>query len=67
MLKNELLKALQFDANGDWDASHRIVQQYFSAEACWIHSYLYQLGIKTPCICIQKQIVMCDTHNFIFC
>ena len=42
MLKQELLKALQFDANGDWDASHRIVQQYFSAEACWIHAYLHR-------------------------
>jgi len=42
MLKQELLKALQFDANGDWDASHRIVQQYNSVEACWIYAYLHR-------------------------
>ena len=42
MLKHELLKALELDANGDWDTSHRIVQQYFSAEACWIHAYLHR-------------------------
>ncbi|MCD4731360.1 MAG: hypothetical protein K8R74_12215 [Bacteroidales bacterium] len=42
MLKQELLKALELDTEGDWDASHRIVQQYFSAEAYWIHAYLHR-------------------------
>ncbi len=42
MMKPELLKALELDANGEWDASHRIVQQYYSREACWIHAYLHR-------------------------
>lgn len=42
MLKQELIKALELDANGDWDASHRIVQQYNSTDACWIHAYLHR-------------------------
>ena len=42
MLKQELLKALQLDADGDWEASHQIVQQYSSLEACWIHAYLHR-------------------------
>ncbi len=41
-LKEELIKALNLDAGGDWDASHRIVQQNFSMEACWIHAYLHR-------------------------
>jgi len=42
MLKQELVKALELDANGDWDASHQIVQQYSTPEACWIHAYLHR-------------------------
>lgn len=42
MFKQELLKALKLDADGDWDASHSIVQQYNSTEACWIHAYLHR-------------------------
>lgn len=42
MLKRELIKALELDADGDWDASHRIVQQYNSPGACWIHAYLHR-------------------------
>ena len=42
MLKHELINALELDAAGDWDASHRIVQQYNSLEACWIHAYLHR-------------------------
>ena len=42
MLKYELLKALELEASGDWDAAHQIVQQYNSYEACWIHAYLHR-------------------------
>ncbi len=42
MLKKVLLEALELDAKGDWDASHRIVQKYNSMEACWIHAYLHR-------------------------
>lgn len=42
MLNQELIKALELDAKGDWDASHQIVQQYNSDEACWIHAYLHR-------------------------
>lgn len=42
MLKQELLKALELEASGDWDASHLIVQQYNSQEANWIHAYLHR-------------------------
>jgi len=42
MLKQELIEALELDAKGDWDASHRIVQEYNSMEACWIHAYLHR-------------------------
>jgi hypothetical protein len=42
MLKLELLKALELDAKGDWDTAHRIVQQFYTPEACWIHAYLHR-------------------------
>ncbi len=42
MLKQELIKALEIDAAGDWDAAHRIVQEYSTPEANWIHAYLHR-------------------------
>lgn len=42
MLNQELIKALKLDKNGDWDAAHRIVQEYSSTEANWIHAYLHR-------------------------
>lgn len=42
MLKQELVKALELDANDDWDAAHQIVKQYSTPEACWIHAYLHR-------------------------
>lgn len=38
----ELLKALEFDKNGDWGAAHKIVQDLKSLEANWIHAYLHR-------------------------
>lgn len=42
MLIQELIKALEIDADGDWDAAHRIVQEYSTPEANWIHAYLHR-------------------------
>lgn len=37
-----LLKGLWYDANGDWDQSHRIVQDIHTPEAARIHAYLHR-------------------------
>ena len=42
MLKQELIQALELDADGEWDESHSIVQQYSTTEANWIHAYLHR-------------------------
>ena len=42
MIRNELLKALEIDKAGDWDTAHKIVQKYYTSEACWIHAYLHR-------------------------
>ena len=39
---DNLIKALEIDAQGDWDTAHRIVQKYNSIDACWIHAYLHR-------------------------
>ncbi|MBN2174908.1 MAG: hypothetical protein JW731_12310 [Bacteroidales bacterium] len=42
MLKDELIKALEMDAQGDWDGAHKIVQKYYTFQACRIHAYLHR-------------------------
>lgn len=37
-----LLQALWYDATGDWDRAHRIVQAIPSADAAWVHAYLHR-------------------------
>jgi hypothetical protein len=37
-----LLQALWYDAKGDWDRAHRIVQAIPSADAAWVHAYLHR-------------------------
>jgi hypothetical protein len=37
-----LLEALEIEKNGDWDRSHRIVQQYLTPDANWVHAYLHR-------------------------
>lgn len=37
------IKALQLEKNKDWDASHQLIQQYNTQEACWIHAYLHRV------------------------
>ncbi len=39
---NQLLQALWFDANGDWEAAHELVQSVYTHEAAWIHAYLHR-------------------------
>lgn len=38
----EGLKALWFDAKGDWEASHDIAQEMHSSLGSWIHAYLHR-------------------------
>jgi hypothetical protein len=38
----DLLKALWFDANGDWEKAHNIAQETNGAEYCLIHAYLHR-------------------------
>lgn len=43
MTSDIYIEALQLEKNGDWDASHRLIQQYNTDEACWIHAYLHRV------------------------
>src|SRR5215470_2895705 len=36
------LEALWYDAKGNWNKSHEIVQDLHSSEAAWIHAYLHR-------------------------
>ncbi|MEO1946045.1 MAG: hypothetical protein ABGW96_00620 [Methylophilaceae bacterium] len=38
-----LKQAVQFSLDGDWDASHRIAQDYSDAMANWIHAVLHKI------------------------
>lgn len=38
----EGLKALWFDATGDWEASHHIAQDMYTTLGSWIHAYLHR-------------------------
>jgi hypothetical protein len=37
-----LLKALWYDANGDWNRAHTIVQGVDGVDAAWVHAYLHR-------------------------
>jgi hypothetical protein len=39
---NDYLKALWYDASGDWDTAHQIVQAIPGATAARIHAYLHR-------------------------
>jgi hypothetical protein len=39
---SEHLKALWFDARGDWEHSHHIIQDLTDKDASWIHAYLHR-------------------------
>jgi len=36
------LKALWYDAKGDWDKAHEIIQDLPDKNASWIHAYLHR-------------------------
>jgi hypothetical protein len=36
------LKALWYDANGNWDKAHSLIQDLPDANAAWIHAYLHR-------------------------
>ena len=38
----EGLKALWYDAKGDWEASHNIAQDMHNKLGSWIHAYLHR-------------------------
>lgn len=42
-MKDQLLKALDLDEQGDWAGAHRIVQAIEDPHAYWIHAYLHRV------------------------
>lgn len=36
------LKALWYDAKGDWDKAHQFIQDVEDKNASWIHAYLHR-------------------------
>lgn len=38
----ESLQALWIEANGDWDAAHRLVQHLPGTDNAWVHAYLHR-------------------------
>lgn len=39
---DELLRALWFDAKGNWDEAHRIAQDVTTSEGARVHAYLHR-------------------------
>jgi len=64
-----LLRALWFDAKGDWNASHNLAQEIETPDGSWIHAYLHRkegddsnasywyrkAGKKMPVISLEKE------------
>lgn len=42
-LNDELKTAIDAALAGEWDKSHRIVQEFNDATACWIHAVLHKI------------------------
>jgi len=36
------LRALWYDAKGDWDEAHKLIQDINDKNAAWIHAYLHR-------------------------
>jgi len=36
------LRALWFDARGDWNAAHKCVDELSEPDAMWVHAYLHR-------------------------
>lgn len=63
------LKALWFDATGDWEKAHVLIQDVSDKNAAWIHAYLHRkegdifnadywynrAGKKRPDISLEKE------------
>lgn len=43
MNKDALLTAVKLALNGDWDASHKIAQDYSDTTANWLHAVLHKI------------------------
>lgn len=43
MNSSALVTAVNFALNGDWDASHKIAQDYSDPIANWIHAVLHKI------------------------
>jgi hypothetical protein len=43
MNKDALLAAVKLALDGDWDASHKIAQDYSDSNANWIHAVLHKI------------------------
>jgi len=43
MNKDALLTAVKLALEGDWDASHKIAQDYSDTTANWIHAVLHKI------------------------
>jgi hypothetical protein len=43
MNKDALLTAVNLALNGDWDASHKIAQDYSDSNANWLHAVLHKI------------------------
>jgi len=39
---SEYIKALWYDANGNWDKAHKLIQDINDTNASWIHAYLHR-------------------------
>lgn len=39
---SEALKAMWYDAAGNWDRAHDIAQEIHNTEGSWIHAYLHR-------------------------
>jgi hypothetical protein len=39
---SEYLEALWFDAKGDWERAHTLVQDINTSDAAWVHAYLHR-------------------------
>lgn len=42
-LNDDLMLAVDTALNGEWDRSHRIVQEHNDPMACWIHAVLHKI------------------------